>query len=120
MVSGVVLNYPSEDTVRQLTEALKRRGLHVVRSFDLRLAMNSSGPCDCPHHGTTDCDCQFVVLLVYGSLIDPITVTIHSNGPSTSVEVIETSPLVGGAELRERVQASLSDILGARVEAAWL
>ncbi|MFA5788225.1 MAG: hypothetical protein WDA71_14775 [Actinomycetota bacterium] len=120
MVSGVVLSCPSENAVRELTEALKRRGLCVVRSFDLRLAMASSGPFECPHHGTTDCECQLVVLLVYGSSIDPITVTVHSNGPSTSVELIETSPAVGGADLRGRVQASLSDIFGARVEAAWL
>lgn len=120
MVSGGVLNCSSEDAVQQLTEALKRHGLSVVRSFDLRVAMDSSGPCECPYHGTTDCDCQFVVLLVYGSSIDPMTVTIHSNGPSTGIEVIEASPSLGGADLRERVEASLSDILGTRVEAAWL
>jgi hypothetical protein len=120
MVSGVVLNCPSGDAVRQLTEALKCRGLYVVLGFDLHLAMESSGPCECPHHGTTDCGCQFVVLLVYGSSIDPITITVHSNGPSTRIEVIETTPPVGGTDLRGRVQASLSDIFGARVEAAWL
>lgn len=119
MSSDIVLGCPSAGAVRQLNEALQRRRLSVVRSFDLLPAKVCSRSRGCPRHGTTDCDCQPVVPPVNGSSLHPFTVTEHSCGPSTSVELIEATPEPGGVDLRKRVRASLSDTFGARVKAAW-
>jgi hypothetical protein len=52
--------------VQLATAALQHQQLQAVRSFDLRDALQSqNNPCTCPHHGTTDCQCNYVVLLAY-------------------------------------------------------
>lgn len=58
---------------RQLTGA----GFRVVQTFDLQVARLAHPDCPCPHHGTDDCDCQMVVLLVYQKHDTPATLVIH-------------------------------------------
>lgn len=36
-------------------------------SFDLPSVLTTPTGCICPHHGTDPCDCQMVVMLVYGT-----------------------------------------------------
>lgn len=58
---------------RQLNDA----GFRVVQTFDLQVARLAHPDCPCPHHGTDDCNCQMVVLLVYRSANAPATLVIH-------------------------------------------
>ncbi len=58
---------------RQLTGA----GLRLVQTFDLQVARLAHPDCPCPHHGTAECNCQMVVLLVYRKQAVPATVVIH-------------------------------------------
>lgn len=58
---------------QQLTDAEFR----VVQTFDLQVARLAHSDCPCPHHGTKDCNCQMVVLLIYGKQEDPATLIIH-------------------------------------------
>jgi hypothetical protein len=83
---------------------LTRRGFRVVRSFDLRSALaplTAHVDCECPHHGTAKCTCQFVVLLVYGdpsaepalSLSKgsggaPVVITTHSQDAQAQVQIV--------------------------------
>ena len=39
--------------------------------------------CPCPHHGTNECDCQMLVLLVYGEAVEPATLILHGNNGQT-------------------------------------
>jgi hypothetical protein len=89
-----------ESTAQAVTAALNRRGLRVVRSFDLRsvLAARSHHPavpcdCGCAFRDTAGCDCQYVVLLVYGNDGAPVTVTVHSRAGLARVEIV--SPVSG-------------------------
>jgi hypothetical protein len=65
---NVNLSLDTENAVRLTAEALDRHRLRAVRNFDLRNALSTQDvPCPCPHHGTTACDCNYVVLSVYPS-----------------------------------------------------
>ncbi len=90
----------SEALIDILTATLARRGLRVLRSFDLRsaLAAQSSAAdpapaCTCPHHGTAACDCEYAVLLVYGSLPGPVVLTVHGREGRAFMQIVEeTAP----------------------------
>lgn len=62
----ILLNTDSETAAQIVTAILTRQGYHVLRSFDLRSALVAHPESVCPCHGTSPCNCQFVVLLVYG------------------------------------------------------
>lgn len=68
----------------QLTsEWLQEAGLRLVRTFDLHTVRSGMDGCSCPHHGTEDCDCQLMVLLVYKVGERPVTLILHGEGDST-------------------------------------
>lgn len=75
-----------DDAVAAVMRVLEQRGFWVIRSFDLRSALDPNDPaCSCPHHGTERCTCRYTVLLVYamrdGAVADdlyPCTITIHA------------------------------------------
>jgi len=111
-----------EAATQTVTTALTRRGLRVVRTFDLRSALAghagneaSSWDCDCPYHGTARCTCQFIVLLVYGNAGGPIVVNAHSHDAQTRVRIAHpASGILGSAttspdpRLAEQVIAALA------------
>ncbi len=80
-----------EAAVEQIIERLKSDGLQVIRSFDLKTARMAHTECTCPHHGTEQCDCQMVVLLVYEGTEQPITMVAHDFEGKTHIS-IEYSP----------------------------
>ena len=65
-------------------------GLQVVRTFDLKDARHAHTECPCPHHGTDQCDCQMVVLLVYGDNYRPISLVVHSHDGNTWFSLVDT------------------------------
>ncbi|HEX9386897.1 MAG TPA: hypothetical protein VF918_11305 [Anaerolineales bacterium] len=64
-------------------ESLSRAGLRVVPTFDLQIARLAHPDCSCPHHGTEQCSCQLVILLVYGKQEEPATLVIHGQDGKT-------------------------------------
>ncbi len=79
----------SNQVVAAVWAALSRRGYQVVRSFDLQnaIARHSEG-CGCPYHGTSQCTCQYVVLLAYPPdkmPSPPRVLTIHTYEQTTQV-----------------------------------
>jgi len=72
-------------------------GYRLERSFDLRNALHDHPDCTCPHHGTSQCTCQYVVLLAYDlkTTTPPVVLTAHERDGVTRVRV-DTGPL-GGA-----------------------
>jgi len=73
----------------QIAECLKiqlpQNGLKVLQTFDLQDVRLDIEGCSCPHHGTQECDCDMVVLLVYGSEPEPVTVVLHGCDGQTQV-----------------------------------
>ncbi|MCL7453078.1 MAG: hypothetical protein M8467_08510 [Anaerolineae bacterium] len=81
----------SNPVIEAVTALLERRGYRVTRSFDLQSARNHHVEhCPCPHHGTEECTCQYVVLLAYppvaaGVATGPRVFTVHTYGQMTQV-----------------------------------
>lgn len=74
----------------QLTKKqLSQTGLHLVQTFDLHAARLGTHDCSCPNHGTDKCDCQMIVLLVYGETAEPATLILHGNEGQTWISVTD-------------------------------
>lgn len=76
---------PAIERVEQLLSGFEMR---IVRSFDLRTARAIQSGCTCPHHGTTDCNCQLVILLVYLAGFQPATLVAHSRDGHTWLSLV--------------------------------
>jgi hypothetical protein len=72
-----------------VVEHLCRSGLQVIPTFDLHQTRMVETGCTCPHHGTAECDCQMVVLLVYGKESQPATLVVHGHAGETSFSMVE-------------------------------
>jgi hypothetical protein len=76
-------------TCNQTADLLKRRlmerGWKTLQTFDLHETRFAIDGCSCPHHGTQECDCDMVVLLVYGMEPEPVTVLLHGCDGQTHV-----------------------------------
>ena len=78
------------EAAEQLSHDLAGAGLRVTRSFDLqsaRKALRDPEGCQCPHHGTADCTCQYVVLLVSDGAETPLTLVAHGHDGATHLSM---------------------------------
>lgn len=73
----LVLDQTCDQVLVWVSQQLTSASFRVVQTFDLQVARLAHPDCPCPHHGTNDCNCQMVVLLVYGKQDDPATLVIH-------------------------------------------
>jgi len=72
-----------------ITESLTSEDLQVVRSFDLQVARTAHSNCTCPNHGTNQCNCQLVVLLVYKQDKLTVTLIVHGRDGETHLSYVE-------------------------------
>jgi hypothetical protein len=114
MSDSVLFDSRGETAAQAATAVLTRRGFRVVRSFDLRSALAAHADCECPYHGTAQCTCQFVVLLVYGEAGEPVVVTAHSRDAQARMQIVPPERGVNGdwttrpdPRLAEKVMAAL-------------
>ena len=78
------------DQALQMTKTLlSQAGLSAVQTFNLNTARLGVHNCSCPNHGTEACDCQMIVLLVYGEAAEPATLILHGNDGQTWVSVTD-------------------------------
>jgi hypothetical protein len=103
MGQNVVFYGPFECAIDAVTAGLSRHGYHVVRSFDLQSARAhyENEECACPLHGTSDCTCQYVVLLAYhptrgGHPASPCVLTAHGFEQTTQVALHSNGSALGG------------------------
>ena len=89
-------------------QLLSSVGLQVVRSFDLRSARMAHAECTCPHHGTAQCTCQFVVLLVYGRSGTPVTLVVHGHDEQTGLSLVDTPQQPADMRLAAEIAQALS------------
>ena len=86
----ITLQTDSQAAIEASIRGLERAGLQVMRSFDLKVARAAHVGCTCPHHGTEQCDCQMVVLLVYGQDGPPATLVVHGHDGQTQIALVDT------------------------------
>jgi hypothetical protein len=79
------------DQALQATKTkLSQVGLSAVQTFNLTTARLGVHNCSCPNHGTEACDCQMIVLLVYGNVAEPATLILHGNNGKTWLSFADT------------------------------
>lgn len=101
-------NRSYDEVLPWLKQQLSRAGLRVIQTFDLRLTTALKlGYCSCPHHGTGQCDCQMVVLLVYGGDLKPATLILHGNDGQTWLSLIDHPGQRAEAETISAIQKAL-------------
>jgi len=115
----VAIGGSSDRIVAAVWSALLRRSYNLVRSFDLQDAITHHVEgCGCPHHGTTPCACQYVVLLAYppGRLpAPPRVLTIHAN-QQTAWVTLHTGRSVGTGETHVLMAALAEAAVGLEPE----
>ncbi len=99
-----------DEAVRQINRSLAQRGLRVLETFDLQDARKGVAGCTCPHHGTDNCDCQMVVLMVYGEAVAPTTLTLHGNDGRTSISLSGGSTDADEMPIRAAIDSILKEI----------
>ncbi len=95
----LTLNCGCDEALQWTKRHLSRAGLRALQTFDLHTARHAldAVQCPCPHHGTEACDCQMVILLVYGKEGDvstplntsPATLILHGNDGQTWLSLAE-------------------------------
>ncbi|MBP1692226.1 MAG: hypothetical protein H6Q37_109 [Chloroflexi bacterium] len=85
----LILDQPCDQAIEWLSKRVTIAGLHIVRTFDLQTARSAHPLCTCPHHGTDQCDCQMVVLLVYGFERQPVSIVVHGHDGQTWFSVVD-------------------------------
>jgi hypothetical protein len=83
----LTVNLTCDRTLPWVSQQLLKVGLRSVQTFDLHIARTALHGCECPHHGTDQCDCQMVVLLVYGATNGPVTLILHGNNGQTWLSI---------------------------------
>ena len=97
-----------------VNEKLTEAGFRTVQTFNLQTARLAHLGCKCPHHGTSDCNCQMVILLVYGKQEDPATLIIHSQDEKTGVSL--SSPM--GDHATQNLGSAIRRILVSQISHA--
>jgi hypothetical protein len=94
----LAINQSCDKALKWSRELLLQAGLRPVQTFDLHAARAGLHDCPCPNHGMVDCDCQMVVLLVYGNAEDvstplntsPVTLMLHGNDGQTWLSIADS------------------------------
>ena len=101
------VNHPCDKTLRWTMKKLSRAGLRAVQTFDLHSARAGLHDCPCPHHGTEECDCQMVIVLVYGNAAEPATLILHGNHGQTWLSITDNPRQRADTKLLAVIQQSL-------------
>lgn len=98
---------PGEEAADWLIQKMSAAGLFVIRTFNLQVARLTHTDCPCPHHGTDECDCQLMVLLVYGDGQTPISLVAHGYEGKTWFSVVDTPQQPADPDLLAFIQQTL-------------
>lgn len=103
-----ILNKACDEAALWVVRRLEQTGFHVVRTFDLQAARSAHLDCPCPYHGTAQCTCQMVVVLVYHGNRPPATMVIHGNDEASWFYLINIPQQHVGRRLEKNIQEVLN------------
>ena len=99
--------HPCDQSLKWATRQLSQAGLHPFQTFDLHTARAGLHNCSCPNHGTEQCDCQMVVLLIYGRSPEPVTLILHGNNGLTWFSMVESAQSRSDTNLSDEIKTVL-------------
>lgn len=73
-----------------IQRSLDNMGLRALRTFDLQDARLGEAGCTCPYHGTSSCDCQMQVFMVYGEAAAPTTLMLYGHDRQTLISLMDS------------------------------
>jgi hypothetical protein len=101
--------------VARLKEILEGHGVNVSPTFDLQTARDSCALCACPQHGTSECNCRYVLLLAYGpdpGMGPPRLIAAHGRDGQTWLSLLRGAEVPGEREKSRRAfETTLIDAL---------
>lgn len=100
-------SHPCGEALQRTSKQLGEAGLRSVQTFDLQAARAALSDCSCPNHGTDECDCQMVVLLVYGKAEGPVTLILHGNDGKTWFSIADNPQQRSDKNLSKEIQQAL-------------
>lgn len=104
----LILEQPCDEAIAWITHQVNGAGLQIMRTFDLQAARHEPADCPCPHHGTDQCDCQMVVLLVYGDDHQPVSLVAHSHDGKTWFSLVDTPQQRADPRLEATIRQALA------------
>ena len=85
--SFLTVDLPCDMALQATRKKLTQTGLRALQTFDLHTVRHIRQDCPCPNHGTADCDCQMIVLMVYGETPEPVTLILHGSDGQTRFSI---------------------------------
>lgn len=107
--SSLSINQPCDEIFSWLNQSLSRKGLRILRTFDLHDARLSHEECSCPYHGTDQCDCEMVVLLIYRKSEEPVTLILHGNNGQTWLSIVNNSIKQADPSIQLSIEQALEE-----------
>lgn len=101
------INHSCDEALQWTKQQLLQADLRSIQTFDLHTARLAMHDCPCPNHGTDECDCQMVVLLVYGKAAEPATLILHGNDGQTWVSIANDPRQRADAKLINSIRQTL-------------
>ncbi len=111
------LNQSCEEALCWIDDRLKTAGLLPLRTFDMKMADKGHAECTCPYHGTAECNCQIVVLLVYrGKRLKnlgeiPVSLMVHGHDDQTWLYIVDSPQQRPDARLEASLRQTLIPVL---------
>jgi len=102
------LNLDADQAVSLITDLLIESRYQVLPSFDLQAARAARILCPCPHHGTARCDCQMVVLLIYGQEEQPASLVIHGQDGKSFLTLVDNAQQRPDNRMLQRIWKTLA------------
>jgi hypothetical protein len=111
------VQYSCDQALQLTKKQLSQAGLRPVQTFDLHAARLGLHGCACPNHGTDECDCQMIVLLVYGEADEPVTLILHGNDGKTWISVTDNPLQRTDKKLMTNIRQALEQQIGWSIQA---
>ena len=108
--SFLTVDLPCDMALQAAKKKLSQSGLRALQTFDLHAARHAQQDCPCPNHGTVDCDCQMVVLMVYGETPEPATLILHGSDGQTRFAIADDP----SQRIDKKLVASIKEALDIR------
>lgn len=109
------VDVPCDQALQRARAKLSRVGFRAVQTFNLNTARLGLPDCSCPNHGTDECDCQMIVLLIYGEVPEPATLILHGNDGKTWMSFTEDPLHLTPKKLTATIRQVLEDQIGASI-----
>lgn len=87
--SFLTVDLPCDMALQTAKKKLSQANLRALQTFDLHTARHIQQDCPCPNHGTANCDCQMVVLMIYGETAEPVTLILHGSDGQTRFSIAD-------------------------------